>query len=113
MNRFINLLFAMACAGVITLGFSETVQAAQSTSQALATCRGVAERVYGNGHENAEIHLDGVRKSGRQLRLRVHTPNGEMLTAFCTVNRRTGELVSLDPPGRQEVAERTLSSVEH
>lgn len=76
-----------------------TSMAATTTAQAFEQCREVIEVAFGSADELAEVRLDGTRKSGRQLRLRVFTPDGEQLKVQCNVNRKTGELVSIDPPG--------------
>ncbi|MDZ4731567.1 MAG: hypothetical protein SH820_16680 [Xanthomonadales bacterium] len=81
------------------LGVANTSLAATSIAQAFETCREHAEVAYGSADQLAEIRLDGVRKSGRQLRLKVFTPAGDQILALCNVNRRTGLLVSIDPPG--------------
>lgn len=85
---------------LLGMGATGTAWAATTTAEAFEQCRLAAEVAYGSADENAEVRLDGVRKSGKQLRLKVFTPEGEQFNAFCTVNRKTGQLVSMDPPGR-------------
>lgn len=74
--------------------------AAASTLESFETCQSEAEVAYGSVDQRAEVRLDGVRKSGKQLRLKVFTPEGEKLTVLCNVDRRSGEVVSMDPPAR-------------
>lgn len=89
-NRAIAL-FAMSVA------LSPAAFAAPSTAENFATCRAEAETLYGNGSEPARVRLDDVRKSGRELQLSVVTPAGETIKAVCSVNRKTGDLVALEP----------------
>jgi hypothetical protein len=88
--------------GVLVLGlaFASTGVSASSTQQNFDACKAQAEVAYGSVEEPAVIRLDGVRKSGKQLRLKVFTPDGEQLIALCNVNRKSGEVVSLDPAGK-------------
>lgn len=79
---------------------ANTSMAAITTAQAFEQCREVIEVAFGSADELAEVRLDGTRNSGRQLRLRVFTPEGEQVKVQCNVNRKTGELVSINPPGR-------------
>lgn len=76
-----------------------TSMAATTTGQAFEQCREVIEVAFGSADEQARVRLEGTRKSGRQLQLRVFTPEGEQVIVQCNVNRKTGELVSINPPG--------------
>ena len=71
------------------------VGADQSTSQKFSSCRAEAETVYGNANEPVRVRLEGVRKAGTQLLLRVYTSAGEGLNVRCDVDRKTGELIAL------------------
>jgi len=84
--------------------------AAASTLESFETCKSEAEVAYGSVDQRAEVRLDGVRKSGKQLRLRVFTPEGEKLTVSCNVDRRSGEVVSMDPPVVSALSESLPSS---
>ena len=97
-NSVWNKVIAGSLALFAGLSMANTSLAATSTAEAFETCREHAEVAYGSAEQLAEVRLDGVRKSGHQLRLKVFTPEGEQLTALCNVNRKTGELVSIDPP---------------
>lgn len=104
MNRFLKItrstLLGSATGLLLGMVGINTGMAATTTAQAFEQCREVIEVAFGSADEVAEVRLDGTRKSGRQLRLRVFTPEGEQLKVHCTVNRKTGELVSIDPPGK-------------
>jgi hypothetical protein len=88
LNRTV-LFLAIAGSLVSTAG------ADQSTAQKLSSCRAEAEVVYGSADEPATVRLEGVRKGGSQLRLRVYTPEGDGLNVLCDVDRKTGELIAL------------------
>lgn len=81
----------------ISIALAPAAFAAPSVAENFETCRAEAEIAYGNGNEAARVRLDDVRKSGRQLLMRVVTPAGESFNAVCEVNRKSGELIALDP----------------
>lgn len=93
----------------LTIAMLSPAWAATTTAEAFEKCREVAEVAYGSGDALADVRLDGVRKSGKQLKLRVFTPDGEQINASCNVNRKTGELVSIDPPGGAAVKKELVS----
>ncbi len=95
---------------LLAAGLLSPAWAASSTAAAFEQCRAAAEVAYGSADEPADVRLDGVRKSGKQLRLQVFTPEGDQFVALCNVNRKTGELVSMDPPARPEVKEDLAST---
>ncbi len=101
-----NLLFAAAI-----MGIAPAAWAAPSVAENFDTCRVEAELLYGSNGEPARVRLDDMRRSGKELRLRVVTPAGDSFTAVCEVNRRTGELVSLDPRA-VDSPERRLSALD-
>ncbi|HLF31262.1 MAG TPA: hypothetical protein VI566_09605 [Xanthomonadales bacterium] len=72
----------------------------QSTAEKFSSCRAEAEVVYGNASEPASVRLEGVRKAGTRLLLRVYTPEGEGLNVYCDVDKKTGELVVLSASGK-------------
>lgn len=84
--------------------------AAATTLESFETCQSEAEVAWGSVDEKAEVRLDGVRKNGKQLRLRVLTPEGEKLAVLCNVDRRSGEVVSMDPPVTPDASGALLSS---
>ncbi|HET6565394.1 MAG TPA: hypothetical protein VFG52_08275 [Xanthomonadales bacterium] len=94
---------------LLGLAMVNTASAATTTAQAFEQCREVVEVAFGSADELADVRLEGTRKSGRQLRLRVFTPAGEQVSVQCNVNRKTGELVSIDPPGA-ETGKKELAS---
>jgi hypothetical protein len=102
-----QLMGIMLLAGLSTAGNS---WAATSTAEAFASCQSQAEVAYGSADQLAEVRLDGVRKSGKQLRLKVFTPAGEQLNALCNVNRKSGQVVSIDPPAGKAAAEQIPAS---
>jgi len=79
------------------LGASNSLAAA-TTQESFNSCKDEAEVAWGSADEKAKVRLDGTRKNGKQIRLRVFTPEGEKLTVLCNVDRRSGEVVSMDPP---------------
>ena len=84
---------------LIVYGSVVSVAAAElTTAQNFETCRSAAEVAFGNAEENASVRLEGVRKSGKQLRLRVFTPEGEGLAVLCDVDKKSGDLIALNPP---------------
>lgn len=101
-----NILIAAAITG-----FAPSTWAVPPVAENFATCRAEAELLYGSNGEAARVRLDDIRRSGKELRLRVVTPAGDSFTAVCEVNRRTGELVSLDP-GAVDSPERRLSALD-
>ncbi len=86
-------------AGLSTAG---TSWAATSTAEAFASCRSHAEVAYGSGDQLAEVRLDGLRKSGKQLRIKIFTPEGEQINALCNVNRKSGLVVSIETPANTD-----------
>lgn len=71
------------------------VGADQTTAQKFSSCRAEAGTVYGNANEPVRVRLEGVRKAGTQLLLRVYTSAGEGLNVRCDVDGKTGELIAL------------------
>jgi hypothetical protein len=114
MNRYnskiLNKVIAASVILLANLALANTSLAATSTAQAFETCREHAEIAYGSADQMAEVRLEGVRKSGRQLRLKIFTPEGEQVLALCNVNRKTGLLVSMDPPGDREPAQKLTAN---
>ena len=89
--------------GLVTLiAFGGLVSAASAagatTAQKFANCAAAAEVAFGTADEKANVSLQGVRKAGKQLRLRVSTPEGEGIAVLCDVDRSSGELLALTPP---------------
>lgn len=101
------LLGLLMTAGLLSLSGS---LAAATTLEAFETCKNEAEVAWGSVDEKAEVRLDGVRKNGKQLRLRVFTPEGEKLAVLCNVDRRSGAVVSMDPPATPAATGALLSS---
>lgn len=85
--------------------------AAPSVAENFDTCRAEAEMLYGTTDRLPRVRLDDIRRSGRELRLRIVTPEGESFDATCEVNRRSGKLLSLEPH-QPPSDERRLSSVQ-
>jgi hypothetical protein len=100
MNAFNRGFTALVLGIAAGLAVTSPDLSASSTQQAFDSCRAEAEVAYGSLEEPAVVRLDGVRKSGKQLRLKVFTPEGEQLIALCNVDRKTGDVVSLDPAGK-------------
>ncbi len=98
-SRVWNKVVVGSLSLIAALSIANTSLAATSTAEAFETCREHAEVAYGTAGQLAKVRLNGVRKSGHQLRLMIFTPEGEQLLALCTVNRKSGLLVSIDPPG--------------
>lgn len=71
---------------------------ADASSDAYASCRKEAEVRYGSAEQLAEVRLDGFRKAGKEVRLKVFTPEGEQINALCSVNRKSGEVLAIEPP---------------
>lgn len=93
-------------AGLVTGAF-----AGPPVTESFAACRAEAETLYGNDGDGLRVRLDGVRKGGKELRLRVVTGDGQSFNAVCSVGGEPGERVALDPqqvPGR----ERQLTAAE-
>jgi len=80
------------------LSMASSSWAAVSSSETYANCRNEAEVRFGSAEQPAEVRLDGFRKSGKEVRLKVFTPEGEQINALCTVNRKTGEVLAIEPP---------------
>ena len=92
-------LFNTSLISLFVLGSVVSVASAEvTTEQNFETCRSAAEVAFGSVDEKADVRLEGVRKSGKQLRLRVFTPEGEGLAVLCDVDKKTGELIALNPP---------------
>lgn len=100
MNRFNHGLTVLVLGLATGLTVTSPDVSASSTQKAFDSCSEQAEVAYGSLDEPAVIRLDGVRKSGKQLRLKVFTPDGEQFIALCNVNRKSGEVVSIDPAGK-------------
>lgn len=99
MNRFNHGLKVLVLGLAAGLTVTATDVSASSTQKAFDSCREQAEVAYGSVDEPAVIRLEGVRKSGKQLRLKVFAPDGEQFIALCNVNRKSNEVVSMDPAG--------------
>lgn len=91
---------------------ANTGLAATTTAQAFEQCREVIEVTFGSADELADVRLDGTRKSGKQLRIRVFTPEGEQFKVHCNVNRQTGEVVSIDPLGNSAAKKQLASATD-
>lgn len=98
MNTFFRTAVTRILGLAIGLAASGAAAAAPSMAEHFESCREEAQVLYGAVDAPARVRLDDMRRGGRELRLRITTPDGESFNAVCEVNRRTGELLSLTPP---------------
>ena len=100
MKRINISLISPLIAGLVIGGLASVAVADVTTAQKFETCSAAAEVAYGTDDAKPIIRLQGVRKAGKQLRLRVSTPEGEGIAVLCDVDRTTGELLALTPPSK-------------
>ncbi len=83
----------------LSVSMSSNVFASTSLSNMYTTCKEQARVAYGSLEQAPHVRLVNVKRhqKNKRLRLRVVPPQGGAFTSYCEVNRRTGELVSLEP----------------
>jgi len=94
----------IVAASLFTGLLAPLAQAGMTTAEAATACKTEAQARFAQGEELARVKFKGIYGGNavRKVRLQVLPAEGKPFFAICEVNRRSGDLVSLQAKSRPD-----------